>query len=142
MRLKVCFPWPFLCKLSLFWCNRADKKISDRFFLLLAKTYPRYPNNDIGFPVDYPWSDVGSWTALADGLLGDATGNAARGLVQAIDSDNNVLVSTGPVLSVVGVDNLVVVATPDAVLVVPKDQAQRVREVVEALHEKGWDDVL
>jgi mannose-1-phosphate guanylyltransferase len=53
-----------------------------------------------------------------------------------------VLVSTGPVVSVVGIDDVVVVATPDAVLVVPKDQAQRVKEVVEALHEKGWDDVL
>jgi len=45
-------------------------------------------------------------------------------------------------LSVVGVDDLVVVATPDAVLVVPKNEAQRVRDVVEALRAKGWEDVL
>jgi len=62
--------------------------------------------------------------------------------VQAIDACDNVLVSTGPVLSVVGIDNLVVVATADAVLVIPKDQAQRVKEVVDGLQEKGWDDVL
>ena len=45
-------------------------------------------------------------------------------------------------MSVVGVDDLVVVATPDAVLVVPKDEAQKVKDVVAALREKGWDDVL
>ncbi len=121
---------------------------------VLSEVYPSLPATSLDFgimegakqlwtlPVDFPWSDVGSWTALAEGLPGDATGNAARGRVQAIDADNNVLVSTGPVLSVVGIDNLVVVATPDAVLVVPKDQAQRVREVVDGLQEKGWDDVL
>jgi mannose-1-phosphate guanylyltransferase len=121
---------------------------------VLSEVYPSLPATSLDFgimegakqlwtlPVDFPWSDVGSWTALAEGLSGDATGNATRGRVQAIDAGNNVLVSTGPVLSVVGVDNLVVVATPDAVLVVPKDQAQRVREVVEGLREKGWDDVL
>jgi hypothetical protein len=43
---------------------------------------------------------------------------------------------------VVGINDLVVVATPDAVLVVPKDEAQRVKDVVEALRENGWDDVL
>jgi mannose-1-phosphate guanylyltransferase len=121
---------------------------------VLSEVYPSLPATSLDFgimegaeqlwtlPVDFPWSDVGSWTAIAEGLSGDATGNAARGRVQAIDAGNNVLVSTGPVLSVVGIDNLVVVATPDAVLVVPKDQAQRVREVVEGLREKGWDDVL
>jgi mannose-1-phosphate guanylyltransferase len=125
-----------------------------KFDAVLSEVYPSLPATSLDFgimegaeqlwtlPVDFPWSDVGSWTALAEGLSDDATGNATRGRVQAIDADNNVLVSTGPVLSVVGVDNLVVVATPDAVLVVPKDQAQRVREVVEGLREKGWDDVL
>lgn len=121
---------------------------------VLSDVYPTLPATSLDFgimegaeklwtlPVDFPWSDVGSWTALAESLPGDATGNAARGRVQAIDAGNNVLVSTGPVLSVVGVDNLVVVATPDAVLVVSKDQAQRVREVVEGLHDRGWNDVL
>ncbi len=62
--------------------------------------------------------------------------------MEAIDSRSNVVVSTGPTVAVVGVENLVVVATEDAVLVVPKDQAQRVKEVVSNLRDKGWDDVL
>jgi len=127
---------------------------TDESDAVLSQVYPSLPSTSLDFgimegaerlwtvPVDFPWSDVGSWSALAETLTPDATGNAVRGRVQAIDAGGNVLVSTGPVVSVVGVDNVVVVATPDAVLVVPKDQAQRVKEVVEGLREKGWDDVL
>ena len=127
---------------------------TDESDAVLSQVYPSLPSTSLDFgimegaerlwtvPVDFPWSDVGSWSALAESLAPDATGNAVRGRVQAIDASDNVLVSTGPVISVVGVDDVVIVATPDAVLVVPKDQAQRVKEVVEALREKGWDDVL
>jgi mannose-1-phosphate guanylyltransferase len=121
---------------------------------VLAEVYPTLPATSVDFgvmegaqrcwtvPVDFPWSDVGSWSALAEEIPGDSCDNHNRGRVLAEDSRGNVLVSTGPVLSVVGVDDLVVVATPDAVLVVPKEEAQRVKDVVEALREKGWDDVL
>lgn len=120
----------------------------------VAKVYPTLPATSVDFgvmeggqkcwtvPVDFPWSDVGSWSALAEEIPGDTSGNHCRGRVQAEDSRGNVLVSTGPVVSVIGVDDLVVVATPDAVLVVPKGEAQRVKEAVEALQERGWDDVL
>ena len=93
-------------------------------------------------PVDFPWSDVGSWSAIAETSQTDEAGNSIRGRVHEIDAGGNVLVSTGPALAVVGIDDLVVVATPDAVLVIPKEQAQRVKEIVELLREKGWDDVL
>jgi mannose-1-phosphate guanylyltransferase len=121
---------------------------------VLAETYPSLPTTSVDFgimegaerswvvPVDFPWSDVGSWPALADELPTDDRGNATRGRTAAIDAAGNVLVSTGPVLAVMGVDDLVVVATPDAVLVIPKDQAQRVKEVVDRLHDLRWDDVL
>ncbi len=121
---------------------------------LIAEVYPTLPATSVDFgvmegaqkcwtvPVDFPWSDVGSWSALADEIPCDSSGNHHRGRVHSEDSLGNVLVSTGPALSVVGVNDLVVVATPDAVLVVPKDEAQRVKGVVEALRDKGWDDVL
>jgi mannose-1-phosphate guanylyltransferase len=120
----------------------------------LAEIYPTLPATSIDFgimekaekswvvPVDFPWSDVGSWPALEEVLPVDETGNLGRGRVHTEGASGNVLVSTGPTISVVGVDDLVVVATPDAVLVVPKDEAQRVKDVVEALKAKGWDDVL
>ena len=121
---------------------------------VLAEVYPTLPATSVDFgvmekaegcwtiPVDFPWSDVGSWSALAEALPGDSFDNHGRGRVHTEDSRGNVLVSTGPALSVVGINDLVVVATPDAVLVVPKDEAQRVKDVVEALRENGWDDVL
>jgi mannose-1-phosphate guanylyltransferase len=120
----------------------------------LATVYPDLPATSVDFgvmegaercwtmPVDFPWSDVGSWLAMADELPGDDGDNACSGRVRTLDAHDNVVVSTGPVVSAVGVEGLVVVATPDAVLVVPKDQAQRVKEVVADLDEQGWDDVL
>jgi mannose-1-phosphate guanylyltransferase len=121
---------------------------------VLARTYPALPATSVDFgvmegarqcwtiPVDFPWSDVGSWSALDDNAQSDIAENTSRGRVHSVDARGNILISTGPVVSAVGVEDLVVVATPDAVLVVPRSQAQRVREVVEALREKGWDDVL
>jgi mannose-1-phosphate guanylyltransferase len=121
---------------------------------VLAEIYPTLPATSVDFgvmegaqrswtvPVDFPWSDIGSWSALAEEFPGDSSNNHCRGRVLTEDARGNVLVSTGPVVSAIGVDDLVVVATPDAVLVVPKDDAQRVKEVVAAIREKGWDDVL
>jgi mannose-1-phosphate guanylyltransferase len=121
---------------------------------LLAAIYPGLPATSVDFgimenaqrrwtiPVDFPWSDIGSWPALAQELPADTSANRVRGRVHVNDAHRNILMSTGPTLSVVGVDDLVVVTTPDAVLVVPKDRAQQVRDVVEALRAKGWDDVL
>jgi mannose-1-phosphate guanylyltransferase len=121
---------------------------------VIAEVYPTLFATSIDFgvmegaqrcwvmPVDYPWSDIGSWSSLADALGRDVAGNAIRGRVQAADSADNVLVSTGPVLSVTGIEGMVVVVTPDATMVVPKSEAQRVKEIVEALRQRGWDDVL
>lgn len=120
----------------------------------LHELYPTLPATSVDFgvmenaascwvvPVDFPWSDIGSWPALSETLAADEHGNVVQGRVEAIDAGSNVVVSTGPTVAVVGVENLVVVATEDAVLVVPKDQAQRVKEVVSNLRDKGWDDVL
>ncbi|RLE26431.1 MAG: mannose-1-phosphate guanylyltransferase, partial [Acidobacteria bacterium] len=93
-------------------------------------------------PVSFPWSDVGSWPALREILPADDTGNVSRGRNVVLDSGRNIIVSEGPVVSLIGVEDLVVVATPDAVLVVPADQAQKVKAVVEELENRGWDDVL
>lgn len=121
---------------------------------VLEEVYPRLPATSIDYgimerggrawvvPVDFPWSDIGSWPTLADELPADDRGNATRGRVQVLDGTGNVLVGAGPVVAAIGVHDLVVVATPDAVLVVPKEQAQRVKELVDALRDRGWEDVL
>jgi mannose-1-phosphate guanylyltransferase len=92
-------------------------------------------------PVDFEWFDIGSWTGLAE-VLPAAVGGTALGDVVAVDSDECVLISDGPLVAALGVRGLVVVATRDAVLVVPKDQAQRVKELVERLQAEGRCDLL
>jgi len=85
-------------------------------------------------PVDCGWSDIGSWGAVWDALGHDADGNTAAGSVVFLDSHNNLAHSDEAILTaVVGVDNLVVVATPDAVLVTSRDKAEQVKDLVERL---------
>jgi len=94
----------------------------------------------LALPVDFAWSDVGSWPGLAE-VLGAESG-VRIGDTLSLDSDGAVLVSDGPLVAAIGVPDLVVVATRDAVLVVPKSQAQRVRELVDRLRDLSRDDVL
>jgi len=87
-------------------------------------------------PVDIGWSDLGSWSALWDVATRDADGNATLGDVIAVDSRNS-YVHGRRLVALVGVDDLVVVDTDDAVLVARKDRVQDVKEVVARLkHEQ------
>ena len=88
-------------------------------------------------PVSFEWDDLGSWDAVERLVGADADGNAALGDALAIDAADNVIASDDAHVSIVGVDDLVVAAYDDRVLVVPKDDAQRVREVVARLREAG-----
>lgn len=86
-------------------------------------------------PAEFVWDDVGAWDALQRCLPTDAEGNVVQGAVVQIDAKGCVLINEGlgaPV-GVVGIENLVVVASRHGVLVCPKDQAQRVREIVARL---------
>jgi mannose-1-phosphate guanylyltransferase/mannose-1-phosphate guanylyltransferase/mannose-6-phosphate isomerase len=88
-------------------------------------------------PVSMDWSDVGSWDALYEAAAKDAAGNALGGEVLAIGSGGCLIRSDGPLVAAVGVNDLVIVATKEAVLVLPRGETQRVREAVEALKAKG-----
>ena len=85
-------------------------------------------------PVEMGWSDVGSWNALWDIAPHDDDGNALVGEVVAIDSTNCLVrVDNGPSVALVGVEDMVVVSTRDAVLVVPRNRSQDVKLVVDEL---------
>lgn len=88
-------------------------------------------------PVEMGWSDVGSWDALH--LLGipDDKGNVIQGDVVSIDTSGCMIRSEGPVVTVAGVSDLIVVATRDAVMILPRGSSQEVKKIVEALKEKG-----
>jgi mannose-1-phosphate guanylyltransferase/mannose-1-phosphate guanylyltransferase/mannose-6-phosphate isomerase len=86
-------------------------------------------------PVDMAWSDLGSWDALYELAGKDAAANALAGAVSPTDTRSCLLHSSGPMIVTVGVEDLIVVATPDAVLILRRGQSQRVREAVDALRE-------
>ena len=87
-------------------------------------------------PLDAGWSDVGSWSALWDLAHRDAVDNATRGDVVTTDTERSLVWSESRLVATVGVENLVVVETPDAVLVVPRDLAQDVKDVVAVLRDQ------
>jgi mannose-1-phosphate guanylyltransferase len=99
-------------------------------------------------PGAFGWNDVGSWAALTALRAPDGRGNVVVGGEAAtatlIDGDGNIVVAEegAPYVGVLGVRDLVVVATRDAVLVIPKDRAQDVRRIVEAAKQSGRDDLL
>lgn len=88
-------------------------------------------------PVDLGWSDIGSWSAMWGLGEKDEDQNVRLGDTIAIGVHNALLRSHGPLVAAVGVDDLVVVATPDAVLVTNRDNAQDVKKIVEELERDG-----
>jgi mannose-1-phosphate guanylyltransferase/mannose-6-phosphate isomerase len=84
-------------------------------------------------PAAIGWSDVGSWTALAEIAAKDGNGNFALGDVVIEDSENSYARSDGTITALLGVKDLIVVTTQDAVLVAHKDHAQNVKKIVDRL---------
>lgn len=88
-------------------------------------------------PCDIGWSDIGSWTALWDIAEKDANGNAVQGDVILRDVSNSYIRTEKTVVAAIGVSDLTIVETSDAVLVARRDRTQEVREVVEMLKADG-----
>ncbi|NVO07543.1 MAG: mannose-1-phosphate guanylyltransferase/mannose-6-phosphate isomerase, partial [Rhodoferax sp.] len=88
-------------------------------------------------PLSAGWSDVGAWEALWKALPKDGDGNVAQGDVLLQDSSNTLAMSDGRLIACVGVDNLVVIETADAVLVAHKDKTQDVKKIVDRLKAAG-----
>jgi mannose-1-phosphate guanylyltransferase len=93
-------------------------------------------------PAAIGWSDIGSFAALHLVSDRDGDGNVVAGPALAIDASGCLIRSDGPMVAAIGVADLVIVATRDAVLVVPRAESQRVREAVEALKAKKREDLL
>ncbi|NKB21881.1 MAG: mannose-1-phosphate guanylyltransferase/mannose-6-phosphate isomerase [Alphaproteobacteria bacterium] len=91
-------------------------------------------------PVEIGWNDVGSWGALWDIGAKDGANNVVSGDVSIFDSQNSYIRSEGPLVTALGIESLVVVATEDAVLVTSKDRAQDVKTIVESLKSRGRDE--
>lgn len=88
-------------------------------------------------PCDIGWNDVGSWQAVHEISPKDMNGNALQGNVIAVDCKNSLIRAEKRLVAVIGVEDLCVIETADAVLISKNDQTQRVREVVDRLHDQG-----
>lgn len=97
--------------------------------------------NELVIPSSFGWSDVGSWRALTN-FPTDERGNFESGKVVALNSRRNVLYSSQGLLTVLGLEEMVVVSTKEAVLVCPMDRTEDVKELVNELKEKGLDYYL
>lgn len=93
-------------------------------------------------PGSFGWSDVGSWDMLRSLHQEDSCGNVFLGDVCSVDSQNCIASSSGRLLSLIGMENTIVVETADSVLVCRSDRAQDVKKIVDILAEKGRTDLL
>jgi len=98
--------------------------------------------NVLVLPIDVEWNDVGSWASLHEVWEKDHNRNAVRGAFLALDAAGCVVSSPHKLTTLIGVDDLVVVDTPDALLVCRKDRAQDVKELQEALKQIGYEKLL
>ncbi len=93
-------------------------------------------------PMDVQWNDVGTWSSLHGVWPDDEKGNALNGSALCSDSDGCVVSSPHKLTILMGVKDLIVVDTPDALLVCSKDSAQDIRKLQELLAEHGYEDLL
>jgi mannose-1-phosphate guanylyltransferase len=122
----------------------------------IDEVYPNAPREtiDVGImerahnvatlPAGFGWSDIGSWAELWELAARDAEGNVGlgRGEALVVDSRDNLVYADGRTVALVGVSDLVVVETADAVFVCPRERAQDVRMIVARLRENGSTHLL
>ncbi|MDE3017864.1 MAG: cupin domain-containing protein, partial [Nitrospirota bacterium] len=93
-------------------------------------------------PVDFLWSDVGNWSSLEEVAVRDKAGNVVSGNVVDLGSRESILYADRRLIATIGLSGMVVVDTPDATLVCPKDRSQDVKAVVEILKKQGAPEHL
>ena len=91
---------------------------------------------------EFRWNDIGSWNALYDILNPSKDGNIVKGNGEVIKGKNNLIHSNGRLTAIVGADDLIVINTDDATLVVPNDKVEDVKELVEILKASGKDNLI
>jgi len=115
----------------------------------LARVYPRLPaisidyglmekaQNVLVIPADIGWSDVGDWSAVASLFPKDVSGNAVYAKHVGIDTENCVIYTEDPgrLVATLGLRDLVIVETKEALLILPRDRAQEVRKILERLRD-------
>lgn len=125
-------------------CWAASRKVGDRIELDEA-SFSRLPDISVDYAVmekaknaavvraAFTWSDVGSWKALSELIPADKNGNRTQGDVVLADTRDSYIQSDARVVAAIGMDKMIVVDTPDALLIAARDKAQDVKQVVQKL---------
>jgi len=114
-----------------------------------AHTYTRLPVEAVDYtvmekterllvlPATFKWIDVGSWEELAGLLPKDRSGNVVEGDVLLIDTESSLISAPDRLVAAIGIKDLIVIDTPDALLICPRSRSQEVKRLVEALGRSG-----
>lgn len=154
-------------KLGLAEFKRQQSKIYDNLTLIqedfgtpqyqdtIERVWPQMPKLSIDYaimehaermamiPTDIGWSDIGSWAALYEELASDIAANVSLGRGEHLNLETTgTLIHSDRTVVTIGLEDLVVVDTPDVIMVCRRDRAQDVRQVVKHLTEKGRDSLL
>jgi mannose-1-phosphate guanylyltransferase len=158
----------FIWKVSTIW--REFEKLMPQFYAqlmeidaalgtaeeraVLERVWPQVENETIDYgimeraedvaviPVDIGWSDVGDWAALYDLLPANGEGNVVVGPHVGLDTTGCLIHGSRRLVATIGLENMIVVDTEDALLVCPKERAQEVKKLVDMLKEMGRDEYL
>jgi mannose-1-phosphate guanylyltransferase len=103
---------------------------------------PNKPATVFVIPAEVQWSDIGSWAAVYELLAKRPGDNILAGAGETLDAQGNLLWSPGKFVAAIGVNDLVVVETPDALLICPRDRAQDVGKVVKSLEQRKLTKLL
>lgn len=124
-----------------------------RFLTLGSEAFTAAPSQSIDFAVmehtehaavvtgDFGWSDIGAWDAVREANMHDEAGNSTRGPVTLIDSRNSYIYSDTTLVAGIGLEGLAVVATDDAILVMPSNRSQDVKRLVASLRATNRKEV-
>ncbi len=118
------------------------ENISVDYAILETATRAEGPPRVFEIPAEIGWSDIGSWGAVYDLLAKQPGANILAGEGHTIDAEGNFLWSPSKFVAAIGVRDLVVVETPDALLICPRDRAQDVGKIVKWLEEKRRKELL
>jgi mannose-1-phosphate guanylyltransferase/mannose-6-phosphate isomerase len=88
-------------------------------------------------PADFDWADIGNWAELGDRVRADAHGNSVEGESILVDTSGSLILGARRLVAAIGLDDMIIVDTEDALLVCPRSRAQDVRKVVDALRRAG-----
>ena len=138
------------------FCEKSMKKTSTgmEFIRVDASAFEQTPSMSIDYavmektdiasvvPLDAGWSDIGSWTSLWEASERDVDGNALLGDVKIVDAKNSLVRAESRLVAAVGVQDLVVVETRDAVLVAHKEHVQEIKSLVENIRQSGRQECL